>query len=269
MKRRRLWALAVGIAVVAGYLCLAFLLSALPQNIYYQLTECPIPGHGQKVLVFTPHPDDESLAVGGYLFSSRRAGADVRVVLATDGNRHGLRDKRYQEFREATAQLLVDPDELHFWGYPDGKLSAYFDQLEPEIENEMILFQPEYVIYPDPEDQHPDHSALGRAVETALAKRTADGECIEAYAYLIHYKYFPEPKVMNFLPHLLPPSTVYQHNEIWNKVTLTDDAKEAKYNALHQYHTQQRNPFLKPIFTGLMRSNELLVGRNIEPVQQL
>jgi LmbE family N-acetylglucosaminyl deacetylase len=189
--------------------------------------------------------------------------------LVTDGNHLGLRDQRYQEFKQATAQLQILPSELRFWGYPDGKLSDHFDELEPQVEQEIALVQPEYVIYPDPEDRHPDHAALGRAVEAALANRATTGQNVQAYAYLVHYKYYPEPQILTRRHFLLPPLAVSEHSEVWSKVTLTAEAETAKDNAIHQYRTQLRNPFLRPLISGLMRNNELLVSRNIEPNQQI
>jgi len=269
MKRRRLWACAGVTAVIVIYLLLAFLLNALPQNTFYKLAECPIAGAGQRVLVFTPHPDDESIAIGGYIFNSRAAGSQVRVILATDGNHLGMRDQRYQEFKNATDKLLILPEELRFWNYPDGKLSDHFNELEPQVEQEIAAFQPEYVIYSHPQDRHTDHAALGRAVETAIAKRANAGQNVQAYAYLVHYKYYPEPQMLTRQRFLLPPLTVSQHNEVWNKVTLTVEAETAKNEAIHKYRSQLLNPFLRPLFSGLMRSNELLVRRDIQPVQQI
>lgn len=269
MKQHKKLVLTGVTAAIVIYLLLAFIFSALPQNTYYKLAESPIPDKGQRVLVFTPHPDDESIAVGGYIYSAHEAGADVEVILATDGNHMGLRDKRYQEFRAATGKLQVPPGALQFWGYPDSKLSDYFNELEPQVEKEIELYQPTYVIYPHPQDRHPDHSALGRAVEAALAHEGAAGENIKAYAYLIHFKYYPEPQILTRRHYLMPPVAVADHNEIWNKVTLTPEAENAKNEAISQYKSQLRNPFLFPLIRGLMRNNELIVSRDIQPVQQI
>lgn len=269
MKRRRIWIFAGLTAVIVLYLLSAFLFNALPQNTFYKLGECPLPAEGQRVMVFTPHPDDESIAVGGYLFSAREAGAQVEIILATDGNHLGLRDQRYQEFKAATAQLRILPNELGFWGYPDGKLSDHFDELEPQVEKEIELFKPDYVVYSHPKDRHPDHATLGRAVEAALANEGGTGQNIKAYAYLIHFKYYPEPQILTRRHYLLPPVAVSKHNEAWNKITLSPEAEIAKNEAIHQYRTQLRNPFLRPLINGLLRNNELLVSRDIQPVGQI
>ena len=57
-------------------------------------------GSGQKVLVFSPHPDDESIAVGGYIAQSIKNGASVSIVLVTDGDAQHEESIRYAEFKK-------------------------------------------------------------------------------------------------------------------------------------------------------------------------
>ena len=40
---------------------------------------------GERLLVLAPHPDDEVIGCGGVVFQHLRAGAAVRVAVATDG----------------------------------------------------------------------------------------------------------------------------------------------------------------------------------------
>ena len=92
-----------------------------------------------RVMMFAPHPDDESLAAGIFLQRAVAAGAAVRVVYATDGERncwpqrflerkvriresdrraagaHGARGRRC-----AALQLLgIGPDRWSFSRLPD------------------------------------------------------------------------------------------------------------------------------------------------------
>jgi LmbE family N-acetylglucosaminyl deacetylase len=263
MRRRRLFLFGGVLAVLAVYMTTACIHNALPQDSFYHLNEAPIPGSGQRVLVFTPHPDDESIAIGGYLFNCQAAGAEVRMVLVTDGNHLGLRDTRYQEFRQAATQLGIPANELRYWGYPDGKLDRHLEELEPQVAEEIALFRPDVVVYSHPQDRHPDHAALGRAVEAVLAQNAGVNGQIRAYAYLVHYKYYPEPEMLSRQPYLLPPAPMASHNEVWDKVSLSPEAQQAKYAAIHAYHTQLRNPFLTPLFLGMERPNELLAARPI------
>jgi LmbE family N-acetylglucosaminyl deacetylase len=99
------------------------------------------PGAGDRVLVIAPHPDDESLALGGLIHRSRRLGADVRVVFLTSGDgfrvcaalrylrppnsriMRRLAKERVGEARAALSYLGVPPSEALFLGYPDRGLA--------------------------------------------------------------------------------------------------------------------------------------------------
>lgn len=260
MRKIKTWILIAGMAV-AIYFCMAFRMNSSAQGNYYLMPECPVPTSGQRVLVFSPHPDDESLAVGGYIYTACQAGASVRIVLVTDGNRYGLRNQRYQEFITATRLLQVDNNETYFWDYPDGKLAAHLSDLQPQVNEEIARYQPDYVLYPHPKDTHPDHAALGRAVDQALTNQAADGRIIIAYAYLVHFKYYPEPQVLTRHKFLMPPVALTLNNGVWYKFPLSTQAEQAKRLALHKYRTQELSPLGKPLFMAMMRHNELLISR--------
>ncbi len=91
-----------------------------------------------KVLIMAPHPDDEGIATGGIIQQALKAGAEVRVVLMTNGEnnelsfivykkRPVLRSKeilamgemRYKESLAATGILGLKPQDIIALGYPD------------------------------------------------------------------------------------------------------------------------------------------------------
>ena len=95
-----------------------------------------------RVLVFAPHPDDETIGAGGLIFRLARRGAPVRVVFVTNGDGYPEavaqdfhesrpRDTDYVEFgevrrREAIAaarHLGLHRSDLAFLGFPDGGLA--------------------------------------------------------------------------------------------------------------------------------------------------
>ena len=53
-----------------------------------------VTGH-RPFVVISPHPDDESLGLGGLIAASRQAGIDVRVVIVSDGSRSHPNSRRY------------------------------------------------------------------------------------------------------------------------------------------------------------------------------
>lgn len=98
----------------------------------------PLPVSGQRLLVIAPHCDDETLGAGGLMSQARRAGADVHVVVISngDGFRVGVQSEyktlrvapadyvryayhRQGESRAAMRVLGVEPGHVTFLGYPD------------------------------------------------------------------------------------------------------------------------------------------------------
>ncbi len=100
-------------------------------------------GHGARVVVVAPHPDDETIAAGGLLRRLVAAGATVHVVFVTSGDGypdavraalHG-RDPSPADYRAygglrrrealvAARRLGLSRDAVHFLAFPDGGLDA-------------------------------------------------------------------------------------------------------------------------------------------------
>jgi len=213
---------------------------------------------GQKVLVFTPHPDDETIAAGGYIAQSIRNGADVRIVLVTDGDKYHKKITRYSEFRTATGMLGVKDDSLFFLGYPDGKLASE-DQavLQASLLSQIEPYHPDIVIFPHPRDTHPDHAALGKAVKAITdADRT-----ITRYEYLVHYELvYPRPRKFDAHLYLLPPLRLVGYDKEWLRVPLSQEVEDLKQKALLSYDSQFHSLELNGLMHSFIRRNELLAA---------
>lgn len=254
------WLLLIAIGVGAIYLKYAFRRNVLLPEKYASLPEAPLPERGQSVLALIPHPDDETLAVGGYLYSCSQEGAEVRLVLVSDGNRRGRRDQRYQEFKAATGELGISIGNLNFWDFPDGQLRLHQGDLRDRIGREIADYRPDWLLYPYPADRHEDHGLLGQAVEKILSGFSGEETSIQALAYLVHFNFFPEPAFLNGNKNLLPPVVLRSHEE-WLKISLSQRAQTAKQKAIQHYSSQLRNPFLKPLFVFMQRPNELVIRK--------
>ena len=150
------------------------------------LEPCPLPQpldltQARKVLVFVPHPDDETLGCGGTL--ARLAPlCPVKVVLVTDGGgAGGLPDGagavRQGEFVRALARLGVT-DSLQL-NQPDGSFEAS-PTLKQQIETLLQDFQPNWVILPSPLDYHRDHVRIAAFLEP-LCRRASSVEQLLFY----------------------------------------------------------------------------------------
>lgn len=135
-----------------------------------------------RLVVVAAHPDDETLGAGGFLRAAHAAGADVELVVATDGEaaypgasaeeRAALGRTRRDELREALTALGLGPVAVHWLGLPDSGLAAaeaaLVDALQP------LLRTADAYLAPWSGDPHPDHAAAGRAA-AAAAPVTAHG----------------------------------------------------------------------------------------------
>lgn len=107
------------------------------------LPEVAVPGRGERLLLLSPHPDDETLCCSGYIQRALAQGAEVYVAWATAGDgfeidaaitehhlnpgKQGMRKlaaRRQEEARAAAATLGIPADHLTFFGYPDDGLTA-------------------------------------------------------------------------------------------------------------------------------------------------
>jgi LmbE family N-acetylglucosaminyl deacetylase len=216
------------------------------------------PQHNQKILVFSPHPDDETIAVGGYIAQAVQVGADVRIALVTDGDFHHNGQVRYTEFKKATEILGVANDNIMFLGFPDGKLDKEQQKtLGDALKGTIAQYNPDIVICPYPGDDNPDHAAIGKAVEGILK---ADPHKRTVYEYLVHYEIlWPRPR--QYAPdfHLLPPKKLMTPATNWETFPLSQADENIKSAAVHIYKSQLENTWLNGLMLSSIRKNELLV----------
>lgn len=159
-----------------------------------------------RVLVFAPHPDDETLAAGELIQLARAAGAAVRIVFVTDGDnnpwpqrwlerrwriddaaraRWGARRRR--EAFAALAALGIDGESaIGFLGWPDQGLTERLmndDTAIVALAQEIAAFAPTHVVMPALGDRHPDHSALRVMLDLALLR---SGNAGMRLGYVVH-----------------------------------------------------------------------------------
>lgn len=106
------------------------------QGRHFPVDPAPVPA--QRLLVIAPHCDDETLGAAGLMRQAREAGADVHVVVISngDGFRVGVQREyktlrvapadyikyayhRQGESRAAMQVLGIPADHVAFLGYPD------------------------------------------------------------------------------------------------------------------------------------------------------
>lgn len=123
-----------------------------------------------RILVLAPHPDDETIGCGGTIARLADRGAEVMVVIVTDGQAtkgspHAASEtarRRRQEAGEACRILGVPSPRC--LGLPDGAVAAHADDLVAAVDDLAAAVPPDLVLAPWLLDGHPDHRAVLAAV---------------------------------------------------------------------------------------------------------
>ncbi len=123
-----------------------------------------------RLLILGAHPDDSEFHAGGLSSLYRKLGHEVRMVSATDGSagHHEIAREELATIRkkEAAAAAAVIGATGVTWEFPDGELQATLD-LRHRVIAEIRTFQPDLVLTHRTNDYHPDHRAVGQAVQDA------------------------------------------------------------------------------------------------------
>ena len=134
-----------------------------------------------RVLVIAAHPDDVDFGAAGTIAQWTDAGLDVSYCMVTNGEAGGsdrsLPRTEMAAIRQAeqtAAAKQVGVHELHFLGYPDGRLEPSI-ALRRDLARVIRLQRPDRVVCQSPERNylrmgasHPDHRAAGSAALDAV-----------------------------------------------------------------------------------------------------
>ena len=138
-----------------------------------------VPPH-RRVLVLSPHPDDEVIGCGGTTALLARRDIALRTVIATSGQHLPVPDLAPAEVATArrddaqrAASVLGAPPPV-FLGFEDGDLPGSVPGLSAAISDHVRDFRPDAIYAPWLLDAHADHQALAAAV--ALAAVQAETE---------------------------------------------------------------------------------------------
>ena len=136
-----------------------------------------------RVLVISPHPDDEAIGCGGTLRTHVERGDTVHAVFLTSGERGGhgrppADTARLREREAVAAATVLGLAAVEFWRGPDGALRATREGVG-RLRAMLERWQPAVVYVTHAREMHPDHRAAARMVRLA----TADLPHVTALAY--------------------------------------------------------------------------------------
>jgi LmbE family N-acetylglucosaminyl deacetylase len=129
-----------------------------------------MPADPLHLLILGAHPDDAEYHAGGLAAIYGEAGHVVKMVSVTNGQsgHFKISGQELAEIRRAEAraagEVIGVPYEV--WDLPDGRLQPTLE-LRERIIRELRTFRPDLVLTHRPNDYHPDHRAVGQAVQDA------------------------------------------------------------------------------------------------------
>lgn len=196
-----------------------------------------------KVLVLSPHPDDDVIGCGGVLCKHTAAKEEVCVVHITDGSRgtstlaesQRLAQQRKAEARRAAGVIGVKT--VKFFDFQDTKLGLFVEECARMLAELILELAPDVVYLPFPLDYNADHTATTKSA--SLAFELLDYEC-DLFAY-------------ETAPPLLP-------NRI---VDITKQVRLKKQALLCHRSQMSQNDYVNVVVEGLgrYRTHGLLKGK--------
>ena len=147
----------------------------------------------ERVVIFSPHPDDEALGCGGLLHHLHRFEKEVHVVYLTDGamshpnshkySRDDRRRLREAEARTACGILGVPESHIHFLGLRDGEVPSEWDPAFAGVVFSLIQlvnpWEPDTFVVPWRRDPHEDHRAGWEICRAAVSHLAAPVRWVE------------------------------------------------------------------------------------------
>lgn len=176
---------------------------------------------GKTILLFTPHPDDDTFCCGGTLALLARNGNNIQIVIYTNDDKGSydpemtsqrLARIRMKEEEVACRILGIAKENIHWLQFDDGMLEyANPRDLVEQVTGIIRKYRPDVVLAPDPGSEYvrwhkTDH-------------RMAANNTIDAIRAAEFHLYFPNQRLHDGLEPWAVPHEVYYY--------VTD--KEANY----------------------------------------
>ena len=169
--------------MVSGYADLLRTGASIPLGQLAPVARTRIAPGAPKVLIFSPHPDDECVIGALPLRLLRELGMNVVNVAVTQGSRKDRRAERWRELQSACDQIGfgliatvedgledIDPEsrarELESWAASVEVIAGILAQHEPRV-----------VFMPHEADRHPTHIGTHHLVVDALSRMPRDFAC--------------------------------------------------------------------------------------------
>jgi len=144
-------------------------------------------------IVFSPHPDDEVLGCGGFIFNKMKKNAEIKIVIITDGSKSHekfISQKKLKRIRKiesinALNKIGIDKNDIIYLDYEDGNLFQNEKLCTKRIIEIIDKYDPKELMIPHIKDFHMDHYITSKIVRNINTKIFSNNKII--YNYPIWY----------------------------------------------------------------------------------
>jgi len=143
----------------------------------------------KKILVFSPHPDDDVLSSGGVLLKCIKQGVNIKVIYITSGTNPNSQDSDRQVLEDETMRVARQfGTNVEFWRY-DKKSIPLDEKILQKFRSAVKTFQPEAVFIPFLADDHIDHRECSKLFYEAFKGERSSK--FEVWAYQVYSTVLP------------------------------------------------------------------------------
>lgn len=172
----------------------------------------------KKILVIAPHADDEVLGVGGTMARFAAEGAEVYVVIATQGYPPDYPEEMSENVRQQgfAANRLLGVKETRFLPLPAANLDHVpYRDINHQLVEAIRNIQPEVLYIPFNGDLHVDHQIIFlSALVAARPNRINAPTTIYAYETLSETNWNAPYLTPNFVPNVFVDISSYLEMKI-------------------------------------------------------
>ena len=128
----------------------------------------------KKVLILSPHADDEILGCGGFISKYSKQNYHINVLVLTNANKGAPEIYTPKEIKELRieskiANNFIGTKQLFFEDLPAINLNNYpVYKITNIIDKYIVDINPEIVLIPSPNDIHDDHKIIFKAAKVAM-----------------------------------------------------------------------------------------------------
>jgi len=227
-----------------------------------------------RVVVFAPHPDDETLGCGGTIARRVREGCDVKIFFMTDGRNalsklfgifsdpspSEVAEMRRNEAIRATGILGLREENLFFLGIEDGCLEKEIVSVQERLKELLEGESFKEIYFTSDREFHPDHQATSTIVRNMI--NDLDIRC-DSYNYIISPNHGQLGSRMQVALGIFKRILVY--SDISEFINLKRKALDEYKSQISIISERQKKPVLdKVVLERFLKSKEVFLRYGIK-----